>query len=418
MLLLEDDLRLDHFDLERVNDERYDFLDNHVRADVGTFVGETTLLDLGGFWDVHREHFDPVFRYSSAGGEVSLDRQLSDYRNLWTSLEVRRTTFEALPLSDHDQTRLAVGYFRYFPETLRLESIPLPVELPRKNRDSFEYAGDLEMNRTRRHALDLGAGQIARASREPEPVPIHRRMFRDHVDRREMAYGLTLAGTRRDADAGGGASFSRATAVAFGRAAPRDDVVWTLEDQVDTTWRDAEDASRWLLDQVDNRVSLERTRMGKRAMDLTRGSVETTVTGNFQSVNTNRLVLEQYSYRHFGRRYGYTTWLKGTMRLNRSPALDYQDREGLRSGNTFTIEFSPRFSLDLSLLYERVAVQGLQTEFDSTYAQRTYDLRFKRELSPKARVEYGYRQERERHQAFSQNNRDEDTFFLDLVADL
>jgi hypothetical protein len=418
MLIVRNELRLDHFDPERVNSERYGFLDNSLRVDLGTMVGEATLLDTGVFWDQHHENFAPAFRSSSLGADLTLDRELSGYRNFWGTLEARRTTFDGLPAEDHEQLRLVAGFFRYFPETLRLEILPVPVPGPRREKDRFEYASDLELGNARKHMLDLGAGRMAGYSREPEPVTRIGRLFRDHVDRHEMAYGLTAAYASREADAGGASSFRRGTLQLFARRVPRERVVWTLEDQLDYTDRDAEDAPRYLYDQLDNRVSLERARVGTGTTDLLRGSVETTVTRRSRNYNTGRLVLEQYSYRHFGRRYGFTSWLLGYLRLNRSSVLDYQAREGFKSGNTFTVEFGPRSALDLSVMYERMAVQDVQTEFDSTYAQLAYELRFVHRLSAKARAELGFRQETERHQVFFQNNRDESIAFVDFVVRL
>ena len=418
MLIVRDDLRLDHFDPERVDSERYGFLDNSLRVDLGTMVGEATLFDTGLFWDQHRENFDPVYRSNSLGGDLTLDRELSGHRNFWGSLEFRRTTFDGLPAEDHDQVRAVAGFFRYFPETLRLEILPVPPPEPRRETERFEYASDLELGKARKHMLDLGAGRMAGYSREPEPLTPIGRLFRDHVDRHEMAYGLTTAYASREADAGGASSFRRGTLQLFARRVPRERVVWTLEDQVDYTDRDVEDPLRYLYDQFDNRVSLERASLGTATTDVTRGSVETTITRRDRNFNTGRLVLEQYSYRHFGRRYAFTSWWLGYLRLNRSSVLDYQDREGFKSKNTFTVEFGPRNAIDLSLMYERMAVQDVQTEFDSTYAQLGYELRLIRKLSTKARAELGFRHETERHQVFFQDNRDESIVFIDFVARL
>lgn len=418
MLVVEDRVRIDAFDPQRVNGERYNFLDNRFRADLGTFVGESTLLDLGGFWDVRRESFDPLFRFQSAGGDLTADREMSGHRNVTASLEFRRTTFDGLAIEDHDQVRAALGFFRYYPETLELTVLPVPPEETKTREGSFEYAGDLELGRARSQMLDFGAGRIAGASRGPEPVPVHRRLFRDRVGRREAAIGATAAFARRLGDLAAATSFQRGTIDLFARRASSDDVVWTLENQADYTDRDATDFARFLFDQLDNRLSLERARVSSEALDTSRLALESTVTLENRPFDSNRIVFDQYSYRHLGGRWGFTSWLRAFKRINREPRLDFQDREGFRSKNTFTIEFGPQSAIDLSLFYERMAIAGLQTEFDSTYAQRAYEARYRRRLSGDARVELGYRTERERHQAFFQNNRDEDTVFLDVVADL
>ncbi|MBI3891387.1 MAG: hypothetical protein HY303_07635 [Candidatus Wallbacteria bacterium] len=418
MLLVDDRLRLDAYDPQRVDSERYDFLDNRLRVDLGTFAGESTLLDVGGFWDVHRESFDPLFRFESGGAAVSVDRDWANHRNLTASLEYRRTTFDNLAIEDHDQMRAAVGFFRYFPETLDLEVLPVPPEETRTRPGSFEYAGDLELGHSRSKMLEFGAGRLAEASREPESVPTHRRLFHDHVGQREAALGATAAFTRRFGDISAATSFRRATLDMFARRASDDDVVWTADDQLDYTNRDDNDFARFLFDQFDNRASLERMRVGKDALDTSKVALESTYTTDNRPFDSNRVVLDQYSYRHFGKRWALASWMRAYKRFNRQARLDFQDREGFRSKNTFTIEFGADSAVDLSILYERMAVQGLQTELDSTYADLTYEARYRRRLAGSSHLELGYRTERERHQVFFQNNRDEDTVFLDIVADI
>src|SRR5205807_9314260 len=80
MLVVDDKLKMDLYDPERVDSERYDFFDNRFRADLGTLATETLLVDIGAFWNEHKEGFDPAYRSHNAGADLTLDRELSKYR--------------------------------------------------------------------------------------------------------------------------------------------------------------------------------------------------------------------------------------------------------------------------------------------------------------------------------------------------
>ncbi len=418
ILIVENRLHFDSHDPTRVNSERYGVLDNRLRADLGGMLGEATLLDFGGFWDVHREDFNPLFRSSSRGFDVTLDRAFTGFRNLTGTLEYRRTTFDDVPLEDHDQIQFSLGWFQYGPETLDTEILPHPIPLETRRPGALEYAGDMEFDRSRDQFLDLGAGQIDRATREPEPVGRQARLFRNRIGQREGAFGASLAYTRRDGDSGGATSFDRGTLETFVRRATDDDVIWTLKDRFAYTDHDSQALNRFLFDRFDNRLSLERADLEKDSSNITSGAIESILGTDQQTFDTHRLVLDQYSAFKFGRRYGSAFRLRAFKRFNQEPSLDYQDYEGFKTRTTYSVEFGPKSGLDLSFLYERIAVQGLQTEFDSTYAQRTAEIRYRRKVRPGMRAEVGLRDETETHEVFVQNNRDEQVVFVDFVVEL
>ena len=408
-----------YYDPQNINSERYDVFYGDHRAQFGYAKSDKTLFAANLYLKNDKEDLFPQLDALTLGGDVALDRTLGEHVFLTFRTGGSKTDLQGGDNEwDHSDVFFRALYTNAAPERYSIDALPAhPERYSPDTTQFFEMSKMLELWRSRRPIRRDGKNRRILEQIPPGPAPPTQDLKVD-VEIMESIFAGGFGVTNRTYDNLTNQSFLEADADAYVRWSLGRNLALTFQDRF--AWQDyeQEDNQRLLFDHWENdfNLSLSHSRVRQHLrLDASLRSVVFDIADEW-TYHTSRLA-GSWDYRD-SKRYSYS------VRSSYQREMPISEREGnqytkeFRFFGAFRIHFNKEKFLRFSWEREREIVTGIQSEFDSSYNTDTLEMRYRHHLNQNLAWEAGYSFERERHEIFYGNNRDEEFGFLNLSVHL
>lgn len=403
------------YDPQAIASRRYNIAYGDTELDFGYSPGKSTLWMAKIFHRLDKEELLPLVEANTFGAEGSLDKSLGDHAFLNFKIGLQDTSFQDSETRwDNNETYLRMVYTNIGPERSSIDSLPSDPDRYTSDPDLFFQSSDL-LGLWRSRPLIASDGQARRILENipmAPPPPTQDLKVQVNIPGSIFAGGLGL--TSRDYTNLGNQSFIRADASAF--------MKWELGNRVNLTldenlyWQDYnyEDDTLLLYDHFKNDLNLYLSHSNEKEYLSVGFSVKHLF---FDEATQWDLATTKFyggwDYRQ-NKKYSYS--LRGSYQKDMPdetrPYNEYTKEMYLFGA--FRLHFDSRSLLRLSLEKEKEIVTKTQSEFDSSFDCHKYGVRYEKNLSSQITWQAGYSFERERHEIFYKNNRDEEIGYINL----
>lgn len=404
----------DTFSETQVTSERYDRFAGSTRTTFARGLPGDAYLAVELHARSYLEQFLPDLEGTQVGSDVVYEREIKGDGYLQTRLGMRQGTLTNNPGDDYQEKRVEVTYEHLPPDRLSPEVLPFHKEQREPGDWEFLLSHALRLDRARDLIRQQGdAVLLADMSPDP-PLPLawHGGVVRPHVGIRESIFTLGFQGIWRDLESGN----------AFRRGSLFAGVEWNLTDFLALAVRDTVAAQDWertdltrlRSDRLQNHFSVDLAYVKEYTNLSLRLGMDSHFLEDIERLDYHRPNAGIYGSYDPGGRWRISGFLRGSRELNQDPDGDFPDLNRFDSYAALQWRFRRGRRMELSYMREKVDVEGLQSEFDSSYLDQTTRLSYRHRLWRNLYGEAGYTLKDEVHQIFTENNRKDQSGFVNL----
>lgn len=396
----------------QVTSQRSDRFAGRLRSTVARPLPKDAYLSFELNASTYLEQFLPDLDATVYGFDAVYEREIRGDAYLQTRLGLRRGDIQPIPGDNYTEWSLTQTYEHHPPDRLRPEVLPFHKERRVESEWEFLLGHALNLDRARDMIRWQGDAPLL-ADMAPEP-PLPQAWqggaVRPRIGIRESS--LLLGAQLIDRELDDGNAFVRGSAFAG--------IEWSLTDFLALTLRDTvalqdwrfPDAARIRSDRGENHFSMDLAYVKDDYNASIRLGLDSSFLDDFKALNYHHPHAGVYGSYDTGGKYrvaGFVRWAKDD---NLDPRGDFPDMDRWDSSASLLYRFDDKFRFEFLYLREKVNIDGLQSEFDSSYLDRTYQGAFRRQLFGRVQGELGYKIQNEEHRIFEQNNRyDASTYF-------
>jgi len=410
---------IDLYEPQRLNSNRIDLLTGRQDLSLAYARSERSMLVGRLYIGVDKDETLPLLQATTLGGELAFDRAMTDHAFLTFTVGARDVDVaDAFDSWDHSETFFKVEYVNVAPERYGINALPAHPRRYHPDPDRFfSLSEELGLRKSRNLIRRQGKGNLLLENITPVAPPPTEDLKID-VKIPESTFYSSLGAVFRDYDKIANQGFYRANFDVWVRWFLWGDLVLTLGDRLGWQDYEYEDESRMFLDHLENDFKLTLVHSKRRQHLRLEAGLQTFAFDHASRWNCNiSRIAGSWDY-YDNRRYSYSVRMGYERDIPQDERLDNSYRREFDALGTFRVHFDKRSILNFTYARERETVVTVQSEFDSSYIQDTYEMRYRKRFRPQVAWEAGYSFEQERHEIYFMNNRDEELAFLNMVVDL
>lgn len=414
--ILDSEIRADFdtFSQLQITSERYDRVATLGRVTAARALPHDAYLSVEARGEAYLEEFLPDLEGTIAGLDVTYERELKGDAYLQARVGYRGGDLENQPLDSFDEMRFQLEYEHLPPERLRPEVLPFHKDRVPESAWEYVYAHALELDKARDLIRIQGqSSMIADLAPDP-PLPQAWKggIVRPRIGIRESIFNAGLQAVTRELD--GGNSFFRGSLWAG--------IEWSLSDFLALGIRDNIAAQNWQFadrarvrsDRIQNHFSMDLSYVKEFTYLSAQVGLDSHFLQDFDGFDYNRGTYGVYGSYDPGKKWRIAGYLRGATEKNRDEAPDFPNLTRFDSFASGVWRFDRRSRLEASLLREKVNITGLQSEFDSAYLDQTTRVAYRRRLGGRFWAEGGWQLKDEEHEFFEENDRRDQSLFVNL----
>lgn len=414
--ILDTEIRADFdtFSELQVTAERYDRVATLARTTLARALPNDAYLSVEARAETYLEQFLPDLEGTIAGLDVTYEKEVKGDGYLQARVGYRSGELENNQADSFDEMRFQLEYEHLPPERLRPDVLPFHADEAPPSDWEFLYAHALRLDKARDLIrLQGNASMLADLAPDP-PLPQAWKGggVRPRIGIRESVFTAGLQALERELD--GGNSFFRGSLWAG--------IEWSLTDFLALAVRDSIAAQNWQFadrarvrsDRIQNHFSVDLSYVKEFTYLSAQVGLDSHFLQDFDGFDYNRGFYGLYGAYDPGGKWRAAGYLRGAAERNRDEAPDFPDLTRFDTFASLFWRFDRRSRLEASLLRERVNITGLQSEFDSAYLDQTTRVAYRRHLGGKFYAEGGWQLKDETHEFFEQNDRQDQSLFMNL----
>jgi len=415
------------FEPQVIKSRRYDTVYGNTELELGYSPSSSTLWIGKLFHRLDEEELSPYLSATTFGGEIELDKSLGVHTFLNFKGGLGDTSFANTSSQwnsnsesrwDHKEGYFKMVYTNIGPERTAVDGLPFHPDRYTPEPELFYKSSEI-LNLWESRSLIGRDGQARRIlDNIPNAPSPPTQDIKTQIDIPGSTFAAGVGITNRDYENLNNQSFIRIDGSAFIKWELANRLTLTLDENI--YWQDYnfEDDNLLLFDHFKNDLNLYLNHSTMKQYLSLGASVKHLFFDEATQwdLATTKLY-GSWDYRQ-NRKYSYTARASYQRDIPDSPRPYNEYTKELFLFGAFRLHFDRKSLIRLSWEKEKEIVTESQSEFDSSFDNHKYGIRYEKDINSKLSWQTGYSFERERHELFYKNNRDEEIGFINLCVHL